>query len=293
MKRYLYSSFLLCLVACEAPYIGEPVSPEPEEEPNVVIRVSGFEQIPFEDAIPAFPTRADEEVVDICSRLNFVVYANGEKVKSLAQKRGDKDYGTAAFNLPDGTYTFAVIGHNSDGTCTVTSLDKISFKDNRVTDTFVYSGDIEVSSETHTYDIELQRAVAMVRIVVADEIPSDVRQMQFYYTGGSSTLSALTGFGSVNSRQTVKMEVQEGQNQFELYTFPHAETGELKLTVTPLDATGEAWGTPVVFENVPVRRNRITRYTGDFFTGSSGQKSELSFHLTASSAWDDEIIYAP
>ena len=281
------------MVACEAPYVGEPSSPEAEEHPNVVIRVTGFEQIPFDDAAHSVVTRAEEEVVDLCSRLNFVVYSNGEKVKSVAQKRGDKDYGTAAFNLPEGTYTFAVIGHNSDGTCTVTSLDKITFKDNRVTDTFVYSGDIEVASEARTYDIELLRAVAMVRIIVADEIPSDVRQMQFYYTGGSSTLSALTGYGSVNSRQTVKIDVQPGQNQFELYTFPHAEEGELKLTVTPLDAAGEAWGTPVVFESVPVRRNSITRYTGDFFTGSGGQKSELSFHLTASSAWGDEIVYAP
>ena len=292
MKQFFLTFCAACLLmACEAPYVGEPSSePESSQDVNVTLRVTGFEQIPFENE---GATRADEDVVDLCSRLNFVIYSGADKVKSVAQKRGDKDYGTAAFSLPEGTYTFAVIGHQSEGTCTVTSLDKITFKDNRVTDTFLYCGDIEVTSEAKTYDVELHRVVAMVRFTIADEIPAEVKQMQFYYTGGSSTLSALTGYGSVNSRQTVKIDVKSGQQLFELYTFPHAETGELKMTVTPLDATGEAWGAPVTFENLPVSRNYITCYTGEFFTDNSGQKGGVSFNFSASSAWDGEINYTP
>lgn len=41
-------------------------------------------------------------------------------------------------------------------------------------------------------------------IIDTDEtIPSDVRKMQFYYTGGSGAFNAATGLGSVASKQTV------------------------------------------------------------------------------------------
>ena len=38
------------------------------------------------------------------------------------------------------------------------------------------------------------------RFVLTDDIPSDVKKMQFYYTGGSGAFNALTGLGSVNSK---------------------------------------------------------------------------------------------
>ena len=42
-----------------------------------------------------------------------------------------------------------------------------------------------------------------------------------------------------------------------------------------------------VFENVPVTRNQITRYTGSFFgSGGSGQTSDGTFRLTADPDWD-------
>ena len=41
------------------------------------------------------------------------------------------------------------------------------------------------------------------------------------------------------------------------------------------------------FENVPVTRNQITRYTGSFFgSGGSGTKTSGTFRLTADPDWD-------
>ncbi|MDY4853986.1 MAG: hypothetical protein SO188_14465 [Prevotella sp.] len=43
----------------------------------------------------------------------------------------------------------------------------------------------------------------------------------------------------------------------------------------------------VTFENIPVTRNQITRYTGSFFgSGGSGQTSDGTFRLTADGDWD-------
>jgi hypothetical protein len=281
LKSLLLLGATLCLFACEKPYSGEEAI---EKNSNVILRVSSLEQIPFEGEVTA---RAEGDVTDICSRLNIAIYQDGEKVKALAQKRGDTDYGTAGFSLPEGSYTLVVIAHNSTGTCTFTTLDKITFKDNLVTDTYLYSGTLQVTKEAQTVEIGLHRAVAMFRLVLTDDIPSEVKQLQFYYTGGSSTLSAVTGYGSVNSRQTVKINVDSSQHMFDVYTFPHDETGELKMVISALDANGEVLRQKTL-EKVPVTRNRITRYTGSFFGGSTGEVGSVSFNMTASPDWDGE-----
>lgn len=284
----LLASFAL-LTGCEAPYVGEPVAEE-EEDANMVLCVTGVQMIPFEEGVSAPmkapATRAQQPITELCSRLTFVVYQGETKFRSVVQKRGDKGFGTVAFSLPQGNYTFAIIGYNSDGACTVTSLDKISFKDNRVTDTFLYCEDLEVTDTKTTHEVELTRVVAMFRLVLTDnEIPAEVRQLKFYYTGGSSTLSALTSYGSVNSKQTVKLDVSTGVKTYEVYTIPHDETGSLKMTVTALDANDNTIKEHI-FEALPVRRNTITVYTGNFFDGST-ESGDIGFGMTAESEWEE------
>lgn len=283
----LLTSFLL-LLGCEAPYIGEPIIEE-ESDANVILQVTGFQVIPFDDGTTASlapTTRADQPITDLCSRLTFVVYEGDTKMRQVAQKQGDAGFGSAAFSLPQGQYTFAIIGYSGDGACTVNSLDKISFKDNRVTDTFLYCEKLEVTDQKATHDVKLSRVVAKIRFTLTDDaIPTEVQQLKFYYTGGSSTLSALSSYGSVNSKQTMKLDVDKGQRQFEVYTIPHDETGSLKMTITALDATGNTIKERE-FESVPVRRNAITTYTGSFFD-SIAESGELAFGLKADGEWED------
>ena len=53
-----------------------------------------------------------------------------------------------------------------------------------------------------------------------------------------------------------------------------------KLTVTALDQNDNIVKEKV-FENVPVTRNQVTRYTGSFFGSGGGQTSDGTFRLTA------------
>lgn len=272
------------LAACEKPYVGlEPEQPL-DENANLIVRIAGFETIDFDNTMV---TRAPVNITDLCSRINVVVYDGETKLKSVAQKEGDSNFGTVAFDLPQGTYKLAIIAHNSDGTATVTSLDKISFKNNRVTDTFSYYSELEVTGERQEVDVELKRVVAMFRIALTQPLPSDVHQLKFYYTGGSSTLSAITGYGSVNSKQTVVLDVASGQTQFDVYTIPHAETGKLKMTITALDASETALHERV-FEDVPVQRNKITRYTGNLYEDTSRETGGVGMQMRASGEWDGE-----
>ena len=239
-----------------------------------------FEQTAF--------TRATTDITGLCTRLNVAIFnTDGTKIKTVAQKDTDSDYGTVALALSAGTYQFVVIAHCRDGSATITSEEKVTFPSNKVTDTFYYYGDLVVTDSQQSYDLTLTRAVAMFRLVLTDEeIPSNVARLKFYYTGGSSTFSPSAGYGCVNSKQTEYRTVDPGLTVFDIYTLPYTEDDVLtKLTVTALDANDDTVKERV-FENVPVTRNQITRYTGSFFGNDGGTTSDGTFRLTADGDWD-------
>ena len=289
------------LAACEKPMFDDALPPGAEEA-NVVLRMSQFEQSAFDGATAPLPsrggagvgsvTRAATDITELCSRINIAIFdADGTKVKSITQKEGDASYGTVALSLAAGTYKLVVIAHNCDGSATITSTEKVTFPNNKVTDTFYYYGDLVVSNEKQMYDLTLTRAVAMFRLVLTDEeMPETVAKKKFYYTGGSSTFSPADGYGCVNSKQTELRSVPAGLPvgiTFEIYTLPHTEEDVLtKLTVTALDANDNTIKERV-FENVPVVRNQVTRYTGSFFgNGGGGETGSGDFRMTADPEWD-------
>ena len=268
------------LTACEKPILGEDEVGDSPADANVILRFTQFEQEAF--------TRAATDITSLCSRLNIAIFnSEGTKVKTVAQKEGDADYGTVALSLAEGTYQLVVIAHNCEGSTTITSTEKVTFPNNKVTDTFYYYGDLVVTSETQNYDLTLTRAVAMFRLVLTDEnIPSAVAKFKFYYTGGSSTFSPKDGYGCVNSKQT-ELRTVASDGVYEIFTLPHTEEDVLtKLTVTVLDANDNTINERI-FENVPVVRNQVTRYTGSFFgNGGGGSTGSGDFRMTADPDWD-------
>ena len=283
MRKLLLFALALLMAACEKPILDDEDITE-KKEANVILHMTQFEQTSF--------TRAATDITELCSRLNIAIFnADGTKVKTVAQKDTDSDFGTVALTLAAGTYRLVVIAHNCDGSATITSEEKVTFPNNKVTDTFYYDGDLVVTSDVQSYDLTLTRAVAMFRLVLTDEeIPSNVAKFKFYYVGSSSTFSPKDGYGCVNSKQTEVRPVPVGSPDgmsFDIYTLPHTEEDVLtKLTVTALDANDNTVKERV-FENVPVIRNQITRYTGSFFgSGGSGQQSDGIFRMTADPDWD-------
>jgi hypothetical protein len=293
MKQYKLShiaraamllAVLAMLAACEKPILDDgSVDGGSPGEANVVLHFTQSEDGDFTAA-----TRAATDITDLCSRLTLAVFnADGTKVKTVAQKEGDASYGTVALSLAAGTYQLVVIAHNGDGSATITSTEKVTFPNNKVTDTFYYYGDLVVGSEKQSYDLTLTRAVAMFRLVLTDEsIPASVAKLKFYYTGGSSTFSPAEGYGIVQSKQTEIRAVSE-DGIYEIYTLPHTEEDVLtKLTITALDANDNTVKERI-FENVPVVRNQVTRYTGSFFgSGGSGETGSCDFRMTADPEWD-------
>ena len=275
----MYIVLALLLAACEKPIIDETTGKEIPSETNVILHFTQYQQEAF--------TRSATDITNLCSRLNIAIFdAEGTKVKTVAQKEGDASYGTVALSLAAGTYRLVVIAHSCDGSATITSTEKVTFPNNKVTDTFYYYGDLVVTAEKQSYDLTLTRAVAMFRLVLTDEsIPNNVAKLKFYYLGGSSTFSPKDGYGCVNSKQTEIRSVAD-DGIYEIFTLPHTEEDVLtKLTVTALDANDNIIKERV-FENVPIIRNQVTRYTGSFFGSGGGATGSGDFRMTADPDWD-------
>ena len=279
MKKLMFFFLALLLAACEKPVIDNEDFVATKDA-NVILHFTQYEQEAF--------TRSATDITNLCSRLNIAIFdAEGTKVKTVAQKEGDASYGTVALSLAAGTYRLVVIAHNCDGSATITSTEKVTFPNNKVTDTFYYYGDLVVTAEKQSYDLTLTRAVAMFRLMLTDEsIPNNVAKLKFYYLGGSSTFSPKDGYGCVNSKQTEIRPVST-DGIYEIYTLPHTEEDVLtKLTVTALDANDNTVKERV-FENVPIIRNQVTRYTGSFFgSGGTGDTGSGTLRLTADPDWD-------
>ena len=259
---------------------------EPDDESlvNVTLTVSPYSQTSFGEKV-----RAAGSIGAVCKRISIVVFQDGEKVKTIHQTSAGDDFGNVSLKLPSGTYELVTIAHNSESTASIATDGRITFASNVVTDSFCDYSSLEVGTESVSLSIEVKRVVAMFRVITTDEMPAAATQLKFYYTGASSTFNPFTGFGCVNSRQTVKMDIREGQDTFEVYTFPHETDDFIDVTVTALNAADQVVGERK-FEDVPITVGYITTYNGELFTSSS---SDGLIHITANPAWGGNIWYDP
>lgn len=234
----------------------------------------------------------NEQVKETCQRLTFGIFNATGKVKTIHQAATDTDFGIVHINLPTDSYRIIVIGHNGKDNCTISSPEKTTFSNNKVTDTFSSYKTIEVPAEENISErITIERAVGMFRLHIKDDIPSIAKSIKFYYTGGSSTFDATTGFGCVNSRQTEVMEMSPTQKDYDIYTFPQDGDKKLKITITAMDANGSTLAT-VTLTNVTIIKNYITKYSGELFgTPSIKDDGNTQIDFTFDDKWAGEYTH--
>lgn len=235
----------------------------------------------------------------VCSRLSLGIFDEIGKVKTLNTLSTDKGYGNLSVSLDEGEYRVVIIGHNGAGNCTISSPEKIKFSNNKLTDTFYYYGRLNITSEETEETIELKRAVAQFKVHITDSvIPTNARSIRFYYTGGSSTLDATSGYGCVNSRQTEVFKLAKDQRDYSVYTFPHEDSQGLNMKISILDADGKPFR-ELDKDNIEVKCNYITKAnisiaesSGDT-PGGGGKdeddKGDGGFNIQFNPEWEGEI----
>lgn len=281
MKKIILALFAVCsLLSCEKlDFTGD------DETGSLTVKVFQIEQTPF-----ASLTRT--EVKNACSRLNFAIYGtDGTRIKQINQLVSESNFGTASFQLEEGTYLMVVVGHSCNGNPTMTDPNKIQFTNaTGYSDTFLYSQTVTIGEEPMELDISLDRIVSLCRFVVTDDFPADVAKMKFYYTGGSGAFNASTGLGSVKSQQTVTFNVNAEQKQFDLYTFLHATEGTIDLKVSALDAKDNVLRERTF--TVPLTQNQISWLSGPFFDSYSSAASSAITSIDVHTDWAAEHHYS-
>ncbi len=277
---------MLLAASCEKMIVdNQGDGTDTDEEPNVIVRVSSFEQVPF-----AAKTRAT--VGEVCTRLNFIVYnSSGTRIRQVSQVLEDEGFGQASFYLSEGHYYLVALAHSSNGNPTSTNAEKIGFTNTTgFTDTFFYADSLIVVDKEVEKTLNLKRIVAKVRFVFDDAIPAKADRIRFYYTGGSGSLDALhNGWGVVNSKQTQYYDIKHTEDQFEIYTIPHGSTDSLNVTVTTYQGNDD--DSRIVSEreiqDIPILRNHITTCYGSLFS----PVYQMKFTITVDDSWDDAIDF--
>lgn len=270
------------LFSCEKAIFDQEVTTG-DADGNLTVSVYQIEQMPF-----ASMTRA--AVTDYCNRLNFAIYEmDGSRVKQVNQTSDKTGFGTASFSLEEGTYQLVVLAHSSNGNPTMTNPQKIQFSNSLgYTDTFLYYTTVTVTEEHQTLSVSLERIVSKCRFVMNDAIPAGVSKLEFYYTGGSGAFNATTGLGNVNSKQKMTFSVTAGDTgtEYDLYTFLHQQDDDITLKVTAYDGSDN-----VLYErefDVPMTRRKITRLSGDFFTGDPSASGDVGVTISINGDWDGQ-----
>lgn len=259
---------LLLLNSCEKVILDQETTTK-KAVGNVVLTVDGVEAFANAEI-----SRGEMPVEQVCSRLCFAVYQNGQRVKYDNQKQGDSGYGTTTMSLEAGSYQLLILGHSGHANPSTTKPNQIKFSNvtasggTGFTDTFYYYGDLEVTDNMDEKKYTLERATAMLRFQTEDAKPNKVKRFYFYYTGGSAQLDVTTGYGNANSQQKVYFELDESTDneplEFELYTFPHSNGQQVTFKVEAQDANGNALYKKEV--KAVMERNIITQFSGNFFT---------------------------
>lgn len=294
MNRHTMNKYILfaavaiasvVVAACEKSVLHEGEN----GDGNVTLHFSAYQQESF--------TRSSSALTDQCEKLSVTIFkADGSKAKSITQRCDAVDFGTVNVTLTSGSYRIVAIAHNGLGTATISSPEKVTFTNNKVTDTFAYCGTLDVGDEPLERTLDMTRRVAMIRLTIGgDGLPEWINRLKFYYTGGSSTYNPLTGFGCVQSKQTEYRDCEDDNGQpvrvFEIYTLPHSETDAIKkLTITAISADDDELEEQV-FQNIPLERNKITTWTGALF-GESGTISSGGITLTLDTGWAGTLSYS-
>ena len=240
-------------------------------------------------------TRGTVSIGDYFSRLAVQLFdQDGNKVfiQSKTQTRDDDDFGTLSVGLTAGTYTVVAVGHSSPVTPTIKSTELVQFtaKDGvKNSDTFCHYGQLTIDEDGGYHELRMNRMTAMVTFEFTDtDMPTAFQQLEIEYTGGSANFNPSTAEGCTKSNQS---EMRQRAQQYQVFTFPYLSAeGTLKVTLNALDAGGNVLTTRTLTD-VPVKRNRITRCTGELFGDGDFKIHQTAFGITVNPDWDGEYFY--
>lgn len=273
--------FLLTIVACDTmTFADEETTTQANGEKMMHFRCTGFNMTEYGEITKA---TSKQEYTDHI--LLGIFDSNGNTVSEIIYQ--DKDdtnitYGNFSHTLKYGTYTILALGWNGEQQCIVKDLNNISFSDGWVPHTFLCRKNIVVSeaySDTRT--LSLKRCVAKFTLKCLDKsIPEETFAFIFRFSNAGKTLNSETQYCTQTEYFERTIETNGKINtplSLNTYCFLPKDSTNIEIGVSAYDKNGNLLSERT-FQDVPMRINYSTTYSGNFFP-IDDVNSSISFEL--------------
>jgi hypothetical protein len=289
MKKF-FAAFIVLLAAtsCANESLETGVENNAEQATAPVrVRVSNFSITTEEMPSGGGTTRAAENPGGYFEggAITLAFYdAAGHETYKTTQIKGDGTYttfGEFTANLPVGHYTMVAVAryYYAGDAFTLTNPTAAAYTSERPRETFTKVQSVTVTSATPLdLDVTLNRISSWLKIISTDGRPASAIKIKTTFAKGGKSFDPSTGLATVDTGfwQTNNPSTAVGAT-IEVNAVPLLYTDEesMNITIEVLDADENVIGTKVV-NNVPFKRNRVTKLTGAVFTaGTSGAGFKL------------------
>lgn len=215
-------------------------------------------------------------------------YMGDELKQQIHQTADEEDFGTPTLNLATGSHHLYFIASRGVLPTLDTSAKTITFAS--VRDTFYKDLALSVNaSSSGSRNVTLDRCVTKLRIVISDAIPEGAATISMTPAAWYYSINYLTGEPTTATpSHAISITIPPasiGQTNLEasIFGFSVAEQWTTDISIA-CKASDESVLGQATISSAPMRRNRVTEYSGKLFSGRSG------FSVSLLSAWDADYI---
>lgn len=276
-NKMFFAAFVLLAASCSnEESLDSSVNPSEQDVAPVTVRVDGF-AVSQED----FPTTRATAVGSYngVQSLTLAFYAsNGTETYKVTHTKGSmgegETFGEFSTSLPIGSYTMVVLGYvlYDDDALTLTSPTQAEYTVNAPRETFAATQTVNVTSTTAlNLSATLNRIVSQLKVISSDNRTSNISNVRMTFAAGGKRFSPTSGLATVNTgfSNTVGISTAVGAKSGSVsYLFLDTDEQDIDVTIETLDADGNTVFSTVV-EDVPFKRNRITKLTGAMYDVSA------------------------
>lgn len=273
-KILMMAGMLLLFAACSNESVNEVIN---DTLVPVRVHVSGF-TISQEDF--QTPRRAAQDVADYSGVkvVTLAFYSGSTEVYKHEQVRGALEEGETLgefeCSLPMGSYTMVVIarGQGDGDVFTLTSPTEAAYTGDHSRETFAYTQEVNITN-TSAVDISatLNRIIAKLQVYSTDNKTSNANSVRMTFAAGGKSFNPTSGLATSNTgfANTVPISAAVGSTSNSIsYLFLKSDEQDINVTIDVLDTDGAVLFSKTV-ENVPFKRNRVTKLTGAMYTNES------------------------
>ena len=212
-------------------------------------------------------------------------YIGTTLAQQIHQVSTDTDFGTPTMNLVVGNHHIYFIASRGSGATLSTENHTITFT--RVLDTFYKDYEINVTATSNSSrSVTLDRIVTKLTTVITDAIPQNAATFNLTPEAWHYGIDYTTGLPiSATASQTITINIPSSEigvtnEHLSIFGFSTEDEWTTNVTLNCKKADGTILGSAVL-SNVPLKRNRITEYTGPLFS-SNGQTT-----VDLTTDWED------